>query len=413
MTGLRFPLLLLCGLLALNAAARGRELMPIPYGLDFVRFDSAVRAESPPLLGAPEGEAYLVRVGEAEERGGPYGAALSESLIEAANYFESRNDPERAVGLLRRAVHVTRVNEGLYSPRQTPLLERMLAAHIAAGDLDSADEVQEWLFRVRRRNSSPGEKAYIDAAIQYAEWQRRRWLLNPEPEEPRLLFRIWRLLEEQLPEEGEAPLSTDELGAVVYAQVDLLYLIGGSDFGPDREAERLLGRGYVRERERSGSFARDQMQYLRQTAFARGKKRLARLGERLEGEGDSSSRAELERRLGDWNLWYSNYTAAADRYRRSWELLDSDTMRADWFGEPTELPAGEILYPDAAGAAGEPKVVSARFGVSARGRPFDIEADDFRLVRWLRGTRFRPRIEGGEMVASSGIAREYRLNKSN
>ena len=69
-------------------------------------------------------------------------------------------------------------------------------------------------------------------------------------------------------------------------------------------------------------------------------------------------------------------------------------------------------------AAADSAVVLARFDVSARGRPRAIETEPrepedkgsaLRLHRMLRDTRFRPRLENGEPVATPGLELEYRV----
>jgi hypothetical protein len=58
------------------------------------------------------------------------------------------------------------------------------------------------------------------------------------------------------------------------------------------------------------------------------------------------------------------------------------------------------------------------FTVSARGKAREIvariedkarEGASYRVSRLLRNTRFRPRLEAGEMVETVGVVREYQV----
>ena len=73
-----------------QVGARDRGQVPEAYGRTFIRADAVQTRQIPPLQSAPEGAGYLQRVQQQEWLGGPYGAGLSQSLLDAANYFQSR-----------------------------------------------------------------------------------------------------------------------------------------------------------------------------------------------------------------------------------------------------------------------------------------------------------------------------------
>jgi hypothetical protein len=326
------------------------------------------------------------------------------------------------VPLLRRAVHVTRINDGLYSDRQLPLLQGLFDNYLRQGDLDGADEVQAWLFNLHRRNYQPGEVAYIEASVAYSNWQRKRWLLEPDVESSDRLYDIWRLLDRQMPREEAAPLPPALLASLIYAQLQLLYLVDASDFGLDQQTEMMLGHQYSRSQQQP-DLSQTHMQYLQKLANTKGKRRLELLIAQLAESGEPVAWAEAEKRLGDWHLWHGERRTAAEHYRQAWALLTAageEQQRSQWFDQPTELPAEEALYGGA--RAGwelpESKPVAVEFTVSARGkaREIDVRIEDkaregasYRVSRLLRNTRFRPRLEAGEMVETVGVVREYQV----
>ena len=115
-------LIALGGIASANAALDNPDV-PTPFGVKFYAADAPGPNILPPLRSAPEGEAWEQRIREGEYANGPYGAGLSETLQDAGNYFYSRGDYREAISQWRRAVHLTRVNEGLYSERQLPTLK--------------------------------------------------------------------------------------------------------------------------------------------------------------------------------------------------------------------------------------------------------------------------------------------------
>ena len=90
-----------------------------------------------------------------------------------------------------------------------------------------------------------------------------------------------------------------------------------------------------------------------------------------------------------------------------------------WFGAPVELPDnGAFWQPPANSEGAQQIIVSAKYDVSARGRVRNISAqtqreDDakkvYRFKRGLAATRFRPRFENGQAVATQTLSREYVL----
>jgi len=402
--------------------ARDRGQVPEAYGRTFIRADAVQTLQIPPLQSAPEGAAFLQRVQQQEWLGGPYGAGLSQSLLDAANYFQGRGDSAQAVALLKRSIHLTRINNGLYSTLQLPLLKSLLKNHINFGDLEAASEIQSWIFHLQQENYQQDDAAYIQAAIEYATWQRKLWILNPDPEDPDRLYRVWQLLDQLVPPEEAEPLSVTDLQSLVYARLKLLYLVSVANFGLDAETEMMLGRSYARQQAQP-NVARSQMQHLKKAAFSRGVALLESLLERLDNSPDYLARAEAQRQLGDWQLWFSHKSRAITHYTEAWRALDADAsgqLRQAWFGQPTELPAGEVLYAGAAPQADLQQAtrLTASFSVSARGRPREIEilltdeeeqSGRYRLIRLLKKTRFRPRMEAGELVKTAHVQREYEL----
>jgi hypothetical protein len=169
--------------------------------------------------------------------------------------------------------------------------------------------------------------------------------------------------------------------------------------------------------------AKTQMQYLQKVAYTKGRQRLKLLIARLEEGGEPIAQAEAQKQLGDWHMWHGDRRQAAERYRRAWALLiaaGEEQQRSQWFDEPVELPAEEALYGGARAGWELPESdpVTAAFTVSARGKAREIDTrikDEAhqgasqRVHRLLRNTRFRPRLEAGEMVETSGVVREYQV----
>jgi tetratricopeptide (TPR) repeat protein len=412
---------LVIGLPGAGSLALDRDELPEAFGVRYVTAGAIQPRVLPPLQSAPEAEAWRRRIQEREWRQGPYGPDISETLLDAGNYFYSRGDYRSAIAHWRRAVHLIRVNDGLYSELQLPTLQRLLETYLAIGDLESADGVQSYLYFLSRENHAPGDPEYIEATVNWVDWARHRWLREPNAEDPGDLMSLWRLLDRETRETEEVSLTVDQLEPLVMAQLRTLYVIESSDFGLDRETEMMLGRSYGAAAD--PNVDRTHIQALQEAAYTRGRQRLEELAERLSAAGLPARRAAVLKALGDWDQWHGRVSRAAKRYLESWRLLTEagrGDLQTDWYGEPVELPADGIMWSGSVppNAREETRVVVARFTVNERGRPRDVETravdpehegSAVRLYRMLRDSRFRPRLVDGEPVATTGVEREYRL----
>ncbi len=415
-----------CCLLALllvsaDVAGRDPDSLPAPFGVRFHAPYVPVVEPLPPRQSAPETDAWEQRIRAAEYSNGPYGQGIAETLQDAANYFVSRGDFPTALAHWRRAVHLIRVNEGLYSPLQLPALARQLDIYLRLGDFEAADEIRSYQYFLARRQYPPGDPALVAATLDWLEWRRLQWLREPDGEEPRPLLSLWRELDRLTSEEAILSLELADLARLTYAQIELLYVVGTTDFGIDRETEMMLG-GAAARNDAALDIDRAQAQALQDAAFARGRSRLELLLELLDAAGETLEQARANRTLGDWYQWYGSSRRAAPHYRESWQQLEQlgrlDLQR-EWYGAPVELPAGNIMFvPPSPLDEGSSVAVLARFNVDERGRPRQVEtepldperdAQSIRLTRLLRDGRFRPRLEAGEMVETVGLVREYRV----
>ncbi len=408
-----------------HADARDHRSLPSPHG---ERFYAATLPQTlpgleplPPRQSAPETEAWKQRIREAEYANGPYGQGIAETLLDAANYFASRGDYLSALAHWRRSVHLVRVNEGLYSPLQLPALSSQLDMHLRLGDFESAGEVKSYLYFLARRHYEPGDPELVAAAVDWIEWRRQQWLRAPNPEQPRDLLSLWRELDRHTREDESRVLGLSELAALTYAQINVLYVVGTEDFGIDRETEMMLGRGPA-SADAALDIDRAQIQALQDAAYARGRQRLELLLERAAEAGDGLEQARANRALGDWYLWHGSSRRAAPHYRDSWHQLQAlslPELQQEWYASPMELPADNVMWVPPSPLEGDGSArVLARFDVDERGRPRGVEtepvdperdAQAIRLTRLLRDSRFRPRLEAGEMVVTRSLEREYRV----
>jgi len=114
--------------------------------------------------------AYEESIKQLELQGGAYEPALSQELLSLANVYQRQNDHIKALEYLDQALHINRVNSGLFNLEQEQIIEGKISSHVALGELNDADVEQQYLFYLKRKAFGDGSVELIPALNRYAEW---------------------------------------------------------------------------------------------------------------------------------------------------------------------------------------------------------------------------------------------------
>ncbi len=402
-----------------------------PYGQYILRAGDTVSDSPPPLAGPVQaaGDAAPVeaRLLELEEGGGPYSGDLAEVLAELAAHYRGRGDSEEALRLYRRALHVVRINEGLYSERQAPLVRAELDIYRERGHFAALDERYDYYFRLFGGGRPPLTEVRLRAALGYLRWQREALRLGLPTRPERRLLDLVQLNGQMLDNAtASAGLPAQARARLALSQLNNLYLV--QDMVPLVERDPFQATAFAapgsRQDPAQQDFVQRRGQNLRSVAYAQGVDLLQGLIAGWPVAEDVEQLAALHLALGDWHQWHDKWHSAAPHYQAVERLLRENGRRDTldrWLGAPVELPASGVFNGlpeqplDAADAA---PAVTLSYDVDRRGRARNIatvalapdqENAGMRVVRALREVRFRPRWRGGAAQDSTGLLREYRL----
>lgn len=371
--------------------------------------------------------AYQEAVETMENERGAYADGLSEQLLGLGLALQRNGDHPGAIDAFKRGVHLSRINDGLYSDRQMALLQGEIASLVALGSLAEADERQRYLFRVQRKTLSDVTRG--QALMQHAVWQRKAYEAGIGEEPHSRLLRMWSLYRLALTEIAQAEGQESELLLPpLFGMLRAQYLSSG--FVGETTSGVYRTRGLMGDEESM------QLAY-RANSYKQGAAVIEAIYDVQQAQEDAKDvdAAYFLMMLGDWQLWHGKRNDALETYGTLYrELEGSDAAQAfreTLFDAPQPLPSLEgvralpqaDVLPDVAPAEGESEQRDGRllleFGVNERGKVVDlvrldsVPANDAKadaIMRRMRQTLFRPRISDGMPVETQGLRWAYDIN---
>ncbi len=375
-----------------------------------------------PVLVSPDATSYQFYITDLESRYGPYAPGLSEQLLGLGSVYARQGLHDEAAAIFKRGVHVARINDGLYSSAQIPLLQGLIRSLTAMGEYEAADERQFYLYRVQSRVYGQQSEQMSLAMLERANWEREAYYLSLGDASFIRLLTMWELYSSVLRNiaRTEGNLSAGLLKPLE-GLLQTQYMI--STYAPQDQMGLHYGAAADENFAEENRFS-----MIRVSNYKQGQAVITAMREVYGyNEQEQSPRpAEALVRLGDWHLWHQKRDSAIEVYKRAWEELgaleDGEKQQQLYFGTP-------VLLPDLDGARTEltpPDVVTAfidvSYTISARGRVRDLEvlSEEFvktedeqtdgnrvKLMRSIKRLLHRPRFEAGEPVPVENVRERY------
>ncbi|MDY6984299.1 MAG: hypothetical protein SV422_14530, partial [Pseudomonadota bacterium] len=114
--------------------------------------------------------AYRARISDTLANSNPYSAALREQYDALGTLLQQAGDHEDAITAFESAMHIDRVNGGLYTLDQIPVVEKMIASHDALGNVDDVNDLHGYLFYIQQKTYDDGDPRLLAAMEDWADW---------------------------------------------------------------------------------------------------------------------------------------------------------------------------------------------------------------------------------------------------
>lgn len=168
-----------CGLLIISASATAQSQLED----DEIDSVAASEAQQETQISAAERarEAELLRelqlrrqaIDELQGSQGIYAPELQEAYGELAQLYEDMEDFDSAISIRTDALQINRINTGLYSEQQLPIIQSLIENNGHERNWEEADDLETLLYHISSRLFELNDAAYLGAAERYGTWKLR------------------------------------------------------------------------------------------------------------------------------------------------------------------------------------------------------------------------------------------------
>lgn len=413
---------------------------PVPLAPNAARSDvsSSVSAPSEYVLHpsrpdpAAREASYREAIAQMQQAQGSDALPLGEQLLEFGQFLQAQGKLDEALETFAASRHVMRVNLGLNSLEQVPVLQSMFSAYAAQGDVENAHAMQEALFNLRMRHHGRDDPGAVNALLAWADWNVNLYLLlDPPPNletpealplghfsDPRLelAYNTYTTALQSLQqhsEPGDERLVTTERK------------LAALNFITDRKMQDTYGtalRYYSASTSETTDSAGHQLENAAAARFYDGssalRRAIAHSASRPQRRNHDIAARMVE--LGDWYLLFDRRAAAMDLYRdalkfmRDASLPPEEVERIMSSGMP--VPTPDTAYRAPADAREFDGYIDVEFELTQFGmatNPHIIASSthdrgiERELLREIRGCKFRPKFVADAPVKSEKIQLRY------
>jgi hypothetical protein len=261
---------------------------------------------------------------------GAYDPRQQETLWNEAITLQNSGLHTEAIEKLKRAAHLSRINDGLNARSQLPFIRAEIRSYRAANQLEIADKRQAYLSRLEA-SALPSGPEKISALLAQAEWHQFALIANIDDKEESAsrMAKAWnfyrKALDESVAVYGQ---SAEELIPALEGMVRAQYLLA---------AHRGVGAampGQMTQQSQNASAKRG--------LFKRGLSVFVAMQHLKRDKMGVSREVQAEDliRMGDWAWWTGNTMNAISFYQDALALANGETLTAS---EETPAASEEAL----------------------------------------------------------------------
>ena len=293
---------------------------------------------------------YNSAVTDIELDGGAWDGGLVEELASLGRLQQQQGNHIGAIQTLDRAIHVNRINSGLYTLEQIPVVEQLIQSHMALGDWEEADIYNNYLYHVQQKAYGFDDPRLIPVLERLATWNIQAFKIGHGS-----LLGI-KLQQSQIMFNAAARMVDVHFGKADERFINYQRNIASSAYLAAKNPDLMSQIDKSEYRTRQQVFAKqmNEQRQVQPSGFRTGERALLEVVMFYQEQGYGTYvLAEAITHLADWYLIFGRRQSALKSYKLAWDMLqgleDSEELTQQLFGSVTPLPAfgSSIEVPDA------------------------------------------------------------------
>ncbi len=413
--------------------------------------ETTAQAEKSDLQAAEAAEAakiiadYQSAIDRREALAGPFDPELSELTFALGKTLQRQNRLKEAIQAFRHAMYVNRVNNGVYSLSQEPMLRGIINTHIQLGLISEAAEAYQKLLWLHRKTYGTDDPRILPLLDEIGQWHLRAYNARGHRDD------IYHLNVAHGVYNRALAITAQQHGEDHRSMTGLLYNSAMTDYYLDRHQKKYANSwentDLLSERFQQARWVADDP-FLSKNYFQNGRRANARMIDILEQDPSASAadKATGYIKTGDWFMLFNLTGPAIDNYQKAYRVLQqtNDTaLIAALLGEPKMLPRPidsaimetesvltaqttstersseqqETPMPDITEIVTSPSIPAAyvmlAVNISEKGQPRKIttlsvspeggDGLERRARKTIIDTKFRPRFDNGQPVPTEAL----------
>ncbi len=287
------------------------------------------------------------------EENGPYHVQSSESLYDLGMELQEQGHYAESLNTLKQAMHVKRVNHGLHSLSQAPMLRGLITSQKALSQFEDVTTNYQQLANLSIRNHGPDSPELIPIYRELAQWHIDIYQIDTSSTRVDHLTTAHYLINRAAQNANQAPAITTSEHTKLLRTFALVTFYFSTHEGDEWAT--------VTDSNFSGSASADKnfmvpmrAATLSKVSFRQGKSALEQIIALVEADPDATSEQKISAyvEIGDWHLLFNRRTKAMEYYLVAQQLIaeslsaksgtDDTAAVAETEVAPEEASRGEI-----------------------------------------------------------------------
>ncbi len=354
---------------------------------------------------------YKKAIAELESSEGVYSDKLAQELANLADVYQQQERHDLAIATFNRSLHLNRINDGLYSKTQLPILDKVIVSLKKQKKWKQVNEQYNYLYWLNNRNFSEQDNNMLQVLIKLANWNLTSYAMGYSSNPAQDLYNAYSFYQQALNISKNIYGPFDKRNIyILNKKMILSYFFATFD-------TTTISSSLVENNNFTKTTGYQQLISFKRTSFSSGKDIILSEIKILENQNkiDYYTISKVKLKLADWYLFFEKKQSAMRLYSEAYQFAilndDEHTFTKRLFQNPIALPylpnllthTREVISEDLLQSGIQ--YIQASFDVTKHGRAKNIRVvksnmkESTRLrslaLKSLRHTKFRPRLVKG------------------